>query len=1129
MDKTMLKDDQLEELVEENKQDEVKWTDEQEIAIFDQGNNMLVSASAGSGKTTVMIQRIVETMLKEEIPVTNFLVVTFTKASATDMKNKLIKKLSEHSDNSFALSQIEEVGISDISNLHSFCSRLISTYFYEAEVDPSYHIIDEVEGAYLKGHALSILFERKQEEGNGDFFKLFDIFQVKRSDDALRKNIINFNDFLNSNLPGTFLEALEKSHEQDLTQNVCVDLINRYVSNSIQKDAEKAEKFANRCLEFGQEKMYQRFIDVLASLRSVKKSNPYLVNAKNVEEISFPRTPAPSKDFAFLSAEAKLVNEELSKNLTNYKKNFVSSNQEVLIEGIKETKNTLLALYGLVQDFNEIYSKLKKDVNGLDFNDLEKYALKILENDEILAAVKAKYAYVFVDEYQDINAVQEKIISLISGVKNRFMVGDVKQSIYRFRHCDPEIFLQKYADYDSGKPNCKLVKLNCNFRSDKKILKFVDEVFSGVMTEEFGGLNYASESCFVPGKKNVDNPNSVNLCFIDTHTEKVAKNKANGVYSVKEHEQLETEESETAIAEARFVADKISDLVNPAGEFKWDYSDIAILVGKRNEAVSKFVQTLKAIGIPVSSDEKNNLLEKDYIQELVCFVKFLCNQKNDYLLFKVLKSRLFGFSNEELVELRLIDKKVRFFSLLDYAESLENEDLKNKIFDFNQKIEKYKKLAKLLSLKELLKKIIDDFSIFKINLTEQNGAIVNSEIDKFVEALPDVDAFEFVLNYEDFSLNLENESGGDTVKLMTIHKSKGMEFKAVFLINMASKFNLMSTNDNIMFSKMFGAGMNYFDVVARTQMSSVPISAIKLLEKRKLVEEQQRILYVALTRAKEKLFVVCSKDKDSLLNEFPERPSCYCDWFDSFILKELDGKHNEIINFEEFSKFDLLAVPSIEKKDLMFYDEKIISPDWFEYGFKKESKIPLKSSISKMLKTESPEEENEEKRFEQSESISFADRGTVYHKVFERFDFKNMQDIQKQLRKIIEELDEKEKSLVDEMLVSKTLQLPLFSAIANADKILKEREFYAKMPAGMIDKTLQSDDEFVLQGVVDLIAIFGNEMWILDYKTGKCDDERLKKYAFQIETYAKVCEKAFGRRVTKKLICFVDLQKITEI
>ena len=209
MDKTMLKDDQLEELVEENKQDEVKWTDEQEIAIFDQGNNMLVSASAGSGKTTVMIQRIVETMLKEEIPVTNFLVVTFTKASATDMKNKLIKKLSEHSDNSFALSQIEEVGISDISNLHSFCSRLISTYFYEAEVDPAYHIIDEVEGAYLKGHALSILFERKQEEGNGDFFKLFDIFQVKRSDDALRKNIINFNDFLNSNLPGTFLEDLE--------------------------------------------------------------------------------------------------------------------------------------------------------------------------------------------------------------------------------------------------------------------------------------------------------------------------------------------------------------------------------------------------------------------------------------------------------------------------------------------------------------------------------------------------------------------------------------------------------------------------------------------------------------------------------------------------------------------------------------------------------------------------------------------------------------------------------------------------------------------------------------------------------------------------------------------------------
>lgn len=1120
-------------LIEQNS-DDVKWTDEQREAFEDRNHNLLVSASAGSGKTTVMIKRIVDLVLEDRIPISNFLVVTFTKASAGDMKKKLIDAFLKKQNDSFAIEQIENVETSDISNLHSFCSRLISTYFYEVGIDPAYHIIDDGESTFLKDRALTKLFEQKEKTGDVEFFELFDIFQKKRSDKQLKEIIKRFCNFLNSHIDGKkwFEESLKATHALNLNENISANLINTYVSNSASKDAKKAEDMAELCLNFGQEKLYDYFMDVSSLLKTIKKKNPYMVNAKNVFDINFGRKPVVDKKkegYEHISEISSALNDELKDNLENYRENFVSNDEKIILEGLQSSKQRLIALFNLVQEFNEIYSSLKKESNGLDFNDLEKYALQILSNEAILQGVKQKYKYVFVDEYQDINNVQEKIISLVSGENNRFMVGDVKQSIYRFRLCDPDIFLQKYDLYGKGGEFNKLIKLNCNFRSDKKILSFVDEVFSGVMTEDFGGVNYKNDAHFVAGENNLDKPDSVNLCYIDTQKEKQEKPAVSGVYSVKNHVQEDSEEVKSAVAEAKYVASKIADLTNKSNLDSIDYADIAILVGARNEAISKFVETLEAFGIPVSSDEKHNLMEEWYVQELVNFVKLMCNRKDDFVLFKVLKSRLFNFTDEEIVSLRKIDLNARFFDVVEMFEQCDDEILKNKMHNFMQKIDMFSKFAKILSLKELIYKIIDEFCLAKLNYFMQNGEQINNNVDKFINALPEVDAFEFVINYANFELVVENECGGDAVKLMTIHKSKGIEFKAVFLVNTSNAFNFMSTRGAILFNKYYGVGMDYFDLVSRAEISTIPISAIRLLERRKLVEEQQRVWYVALTRAVQKMFLVCSKPLNRLNKNFPDRPTCFANWLEPIIVKELEGKHNELIKFETYQLNDLVENVEKQEKQLLFNDADIDKPDWFDYEYKNSLNIPLKNSVSKILKNNELFENEYENSLVYENTKSSADRGTLYHKVFQNINLKKIEEIDSQFDLIKNLFTENEWQNIDDNLVKNVLKLPFFKEIQQNDIIFKEREFYAKMPANLLESSAPNEDEFIMQGVIDLLIVKPDGLWILDYKTGTLNDEKLEKYKFQLETYANAVERAFGKNVTKKFLCTIDLQKILEI
>ncbi len=1099
----------------------IKWTADQQAIIESRDKNVLVSASAGSGKTTVMIQRIIDLVLdkKERMPISKFLIVTFTKASASDMKRKLVEAFLEHQDDEFCLEQIDEVDTSDISNLHSFCSRLISTHFYEVGVDPSFQVLDGSISAFLQDKAIQKLFEKKEKQADAEYFQLYDIFQKKRQDKKLKNIIKRFNNFLNSNLNSEtwFNETIESAYNLNLSENSCARIINTFVPNKMKQLVKQLESFADFCLSNNQEKVANYFCEIADLFKTVNTKNTFEVNAKNIEDIKLPTSPRVSSSVE-IKPQIDYMKDLAKSQLENFQKNYISGDIEFLKQGLSRMKQVVVSLYNLVKQFNEIYDELKREINALDFNDLERKTLEILQNPEILQSLREKYRYVFVDEYQDINSVQEAIISLVSGHNNRFMVGDIKQSIYRFRLCDPDIFLEKYEKYNDKDKNSELHKLNCNFRSDKKILRFVDEVFSGVMTEDFGGVDYAKDSVFVPGENNLDGKNSVNLFFIDTSKEKTEEVAPTGVYSVQNHEQPNMDEEEKGVIEAKLVANTIARIVEDVGMENFSFSDVAVLVGSRNAMVLKFIETLKSFGIRVSSDEKYNLIEKVYVQEILNYVKLACNKNNDFVLFKVLKSRFYNISDDDLIKIRLLAPKKRFFECLDEVQSLQDEKLKNKLVIFLNELAKFSAFARLLNLKQLCKKIIEHFSVYQINDASGELGNANHNIDLMIDALPDTDAFDFVLNYENFALEVENECGGDSVSVMTIHKSKGIEFKYVFLINTTNEFNFESTYENVLFNKNFGVGVDYFDTAARTQIETIASAGIKLLEKRKLVEEQQRVLYVALTRAKEKLFVICSKEQDKISEVSKEHKKCFADWFEPIIYKELKGNHSELINFEKYSSDELDEKNEIEERAIHFKAEKVDSPKWFEYAFNDSKDFSLKSSISKILK-------NNEKEQIFEFSGSSAERGTDYHEILSRIDLK-VGDYENQILKLSKRL--KTETKIDLNLLKKLFKMPIFEEIAMADNILTEREFFASVSTDKI-KQSNANSQFVMQGIIDLVAIFENDFIILDYKTGKVSKEKLSSYAFQLENYSEIIEKIHRKKPRKKILCFIDELKVIEI
>ncbi len=1115
----------------------VTYTKEQKQAINLRGTSLLVSAAAGSGKTTVMIERVVNLISKKQVPIKNFLIISFTKASASDMKNKLISKLSEVEPTPFILEQLDDILTSDVSNLHSFCARLLKSYFYEVGLDPTFVVLDDDEAGVLKEKALEKLIRQKSASKDPVFFELVDIFAKKRKVEKLKEAILKVYEFLCSivNKDAWKKMTLLSLYNDDIEHNGAAKILNNHAKNERKRLEKKLGEFMKRDYVKDEPKLIAYLQSIDTYIKQVNLGSTFMENAQRLKEMpNIMRKPTLDEGKEFVVEEAVALKKQITDSYDKLKEYFNIDNLDNIHDALSLTKDRVQKLFDLTSEFESEYDALKKEKGGLDFNDLEKYTLEVLKSKVILDEIKKKYKYILVDEYQDINGVQEEIISLLSKANNRFMVGDVKQSIYRFRLCDPSIFLEKYKHY-FGEDGGKLILLNANFRSKKPILDFVNAVFDRTMTEKFGGVNYKKEARLVAGGDNKkDKEKRVKILFADSKIDKVLKENLD-VYSVKDDFGSEQESQIGGEAEGLMLFHEISDLrahykiydKNLKRERNIRYSDITILTQSRNGYLAKIIDTLEQQGVPVSSDAEGDCLEDEYVYGLNAFLSVVDNYKDDNNLFSCLFSKLFGFSGDELASIKIAGSGAYFHECVKSAMSSDtlDEDIKAKLNSFFELYSEVREKSKYLCAKELADIVLERQSAFVKMSFDSQAEKKKQKMRKYLTYLEEKRLKEYLEESRENGMKCEPAHTHGAVKVMTIHKSKGLEFGVVFVVMANKNFNLDSVKGDYIISKDLGLGLDYFDRTARYKTPTISKQAVKLVETRKLLEEQQRLLYVALTRATDYLFVSACGDYDKIKSEFPVSPMCFMDFLGDMV-KEHEKYSSLNFDVEVLNAEDLIKNKVVPEKRqvLLNDDDKELSNNmkdvlFKKYEYDKSVFVPVKTAVTSLVNEQSEEESHV--LFSEGEGSS-AKKGTIMHKFMEKLSLKesSVEELKKRLEELVEGgvFSRDDAKLIDLDGVQKLLKNQEFvGLVSGAEKIYKEKEFYMLVGASEYFGGCDGDG-VVVQGIVDLCLKNSGGLAIVDYKTGTLNESAVEKYKKQIELYASAMQKSMNLPVTKKYI-----------
>lgn len=1149
-------------MAQKQKTNERKLTAEQLECIENRGNNLLVSASAGSGKTFVMIERIKEMIKRKEVSVSNILVVTFTKAAAGEMKARLIKGLEEVEEkDDYIKEQLLEVNSASICTLHSFCSKMLKTYFYAIGLDPAFTLIDEEESNNLKAKAFSRLIDDAFLEDDKNFFELLDCFSVNRKEDNFKDVINKFYEFLLTivNSDEWFYNSVEKTYTTNLDENVCAKYINDYISKRFAKQLRVANELLKDELLQKNEKLVSYINSFYLNLLKVKQENSFKENLKGIKTLEkVPNMPILKDEFVYLKPIVDDFKETTKELFSTAQSLYLKDEGAVFQKKINTTRENLLNLYKIVRKFESLYVEMKKERVALDFSDLEQGMIKLLSLPEIRESIREKYKYVFVDEYQDTNAIQEAIIKGVAGVNNLFMVGDVKQSIYRFRASEPEIFVDKYNSYNkSTTKQSKAIKLNANFRSHKDILDFSNEVFLRAMTPEFGGVNYYQDAMFVKpvaeGKTGPEVLKPVTLCIIHEQVKekKTEEKESLPLYSVQNHQEMESESVKKAETEGEVLAQNIKKLINGGVRVKKNdnrpltYKDIAILSQNRGEYLENILKVLEKNNIPYTSDIKQDVFENIYINALNSFLMLADNRFNDIPLFTVLQSIFTDFSLDEISEIRRKNREKKFFYQAffdgDYSEI--SDRTRKKVEKFKALLDELTFCSKYLKVDELIKRVVKLLDFETMVLRTEDGKYTLNLLNKFVTYVGSKSYNSTLADYlESISENeitFASEPSENACLVTTIHQSKGLEYPAVFLVGAGTQLlNKQALRDFIP-SKDLGIGLPYQDIVVRTKSSLLPLNAIKLQTNTQNLEEKLRLLYVALTRAVQNLFVIGFVKKDGKAVE-PCEAKTFMDWIMPVVYAKNLGGLVSFVDFdvEHFEQKPIDKEPSKQKLKKLTLEEpndnfiaNIERVLTYEYPYVNSLNQAVKTSVSELLAKEDGEVLNS--MFVGLDNSLAISKGNAYHKVMQTIDFskKTRAEIEKHIQSLTSrgELSIEEMNLIVIEDIEKLLNDKIFINLTRG-KVFREQEFISKTNfTSAIKKSV--GEEAILQGVVDFISIIDGSAYVLDYKTNNFKKEKdyLDKYALQLQLYADVVAESFGVKIAKKLIYSFKLGKFIEV
>ena len=1178
-----------------------QWTEQQKNAIYATDGSVLVSAAAGSGKTAVLVERVINLITRSENPidVDRMLIVTFTRAAAAEMReriSKAINKLLENDPyNPNLLKQKQLLYTASISTIDSFCSDVVREYFHALGVSRDFRIADEGELDVLRKTALDNAFNTFYSSDSDEFIALLDAFSSKGGDVNLRETVLKISTFLSTQpFPEKWLDNMLSNYgESSVTESIWGKIIIDYTKSSIHHAINLTQN-SLKILE-NDEKLQKSFApkieDDLVFLENLLKklySNSWNDICSAVFSFTAGRLTPPKgyKDNPLKIAVAD-NRDEVKSAIKSVQLYFANSEEEVLAE-MKELQGLVSTLFDLVREYIKEFDALKSKKNVLSFSDIELLTVKLLaepkddgyEKTPAADEISNRYDAVIVDEFQDVNDVQDLIFKCVSREENNiFVVGDVKQSIYGFRQAKPQIFIDRknsYEKFDEKNPTYPAtIILDKNFRSRKEVCDTVNFIFSHLMSKQSAQMDYTKDEMLNVG---ASYPESTACDFEISLIEK-------SVFDGFDYAEIE----------ARFIANKIHSMMKSGflvkdGDIqrKATYGDFAVILRSTKNTAQTYVKTLIDCGIPAFSENKENSFEAKEIKVILNLLRVIDNPALDIPLLSVMCSPIYGFTPDELSQIRADE---RYSNLYAAVKKYSSKSAKAK--EFLSQLEQLKNYSYTCSVDDLIGKIYDTTAIGAITTAVKGGEAPMRNLDLLriyarsfesngYKTLSDFISYidKLMENGTQLPAASSDSDSLNGVRVLSIHASKGLEYPVCFLADTAKQFNKTDLRSNVLIDSVAGLGIKKRDGICR--YNTLPRLAVEIEISQNEIAEELRVLYVALTRAKEKLVAVSSKSNAEkyLSNLYSKivfgniiepysvvRCSGISDWL--FLcalvhpsLNDLRKKinpsaepvphtenspwHFKLIDKEEYifgnsddSDETGKIADSIKMTDVFDYAQLLKSNLSFKYKNAEIMNLPQKVSASQISHNDSDyfEKVLMKPSFLNKETAAAVDRGTAHHKFLQYCDFSNAKhslDDEIERLKNLGLLTNEQTELIDRQKMKSLLDSELVQRIIDSPLVYREEQFSAKLkPSQIFDEyeNPDTDAEIIVQGAVDVAFEENGKLVIVDYKTDRVKEisKLATLYKKQLELYRLAMEQSTEMPVSECIICSVHLGEYIKI
>lgn len=1139
---------------------------EQYDAIYNHdGENLLVSASAGSGKTFVMITRMIRLITSGKLDVENMLAVTFTEKAAAEMKERLsaaiLKKLEQGDCDAVKLKdELLSLQVADICTIDAFCSRLVKRYFFSLGINRDFSIIEDSLKERLTEEALKNVLDKYYVSKDEKFLRFIDRFSEKRTDKPIRDLIVRLHYAAeNEPDPKTYLSRTAFYYTDEGFRRLSADLL-AYIKADF--DCSIAELLSSK------EKLYEAGLsdyadyvdDAVNDIKEFSDEDDYFDFYG--KEFAFPKIPTVRTEEGSDKDAVKEYFKKVKDGAAKRIKKSLSAvpERERAKKELSETKDDYEILSNLVLEFSEEFLKLKKEENAFDFCDIERFAYELLKTPEILSAVKSKYTNIFVDEYQDVNALQEEMFTLLSN-DNAFTVGDVKQSIYGFRGCDPEFFsLKREKMFKLG----QVIDLNHNFRSAEGVLSGVNKIFDASMREDNCGIDYKNTSRLVFGGTYPGGDGSAVLHIVNVPAK--VKKPASEVYDIVAdyYEDVKTDDDYTALEIKRIVESELKNKIFDP-EIK-DYrdvrlSDIAVLCRKKVGSTVAITKSLAENGIKVVSEIETSVCDFKEVKLLISLLNLADCFYQDAPLSVCMISGIGGFTVSDISEIRsrgaaIIREREKaengetntdkikpitfsdcFVAVMNSGKE-DDKELSGRLKEFYDYIDNFRFIADFKGIRFAVNEVIREKGL---NLAALTGGLGGEKLNKVERFLRESVAGGRELTIKEFLYKIKNSpdsftsaetAGGDAITVMTSHKSKGLEFPVVIVVHAESKFNSADLRNTVLTEKKYGVGLKRYDDETRTCYDTVLRTAMKYAIKKRTAQEEARLFYVATTRAKNSLHIIAIEKERYTLGAAVTDVRRPLDFIpDGFETEIVDGetlisaKKNETKNVLIGKKDE--AVCSLIERNLKF-----------AYPHLSEVMLPFKTSVTANLKGDDTDNRSvvEDETFTEPTDIaavmdkkeenlrlnglSTPEEGIIAHKILEHYDFKNNKDLTAEIGRQKAEgvLTEDEFEKINTERLKKTLSLPIFDELKDYE-LYREQYFVTSVPAKDVFGDTCSTEPVLLQGVIDLLAIKDGKAVIVDYKYSlKGEENLIKTYKKQLSLYKEAVERSLKVKVERTVI-----------